>query len=134
MTLTFKVTPKELERAAGVLTEGRSFKIMLANASATTLSISSTRAQWEAAELSGSGYAAVTGTVPDGAWNAIAGRYDTGVITATFTASGGTLLYDTVVVLLGSDTYPHSIGTEAPALSLLSGQSKTYPIILAEDD
>lgn len=133
MAITLTITPKELERQAQLVFEGQTYKLFLVN-NTTSLTTASTTAQWEASELSGNGYAAATGTIAAGSYSATAARYEIPVISATFTAAGGSLIYNTLCVKVGTATYLHSISVESPTISLADGQSKTYTVTLAQDD
>jgi hypothetical protein len=132
MASVLTITPKELERQAVAVFEGKTYKIFLAVRGALT--VSSTAAEWEAAELSGNGYAAVTGTIGTGSYNAGNTRYELPNITAQFSASGAGYTYDTMCFKLGSETYLHSINVETPSITLAAGQSKSYVLQLAQDD
>lgn len=132
MASVLTITPKELERQAVALFEGRTYKIFLAVRG--NLTVASTAAQWEAAELSGNGYAAVTGTIGTGSYNAGTTRYELPNITAQFTASGAGFTYDTMCLKIGTELYLHSINVETPSITLAAGQSKSYVLQLAQDD
>ncbi len=133
MAITLTISTKELERQAKAVFEGKTYKVFLA-LNTTSLTVDSTTAAWEAVECSGGGYAAVTGTIAAGSYNAGNARYQMPMITATFTGSGGGISYDTVCLKIGTELYLHSIATESPAVVLAAGQSKSYTITLAQDD
>ena len=50
-----------------------------------------------------------------------------------FTADGGSFSFDTVVVVVDSSTYPHSIITETPAITVADGQTQTYRVQILLD-
>lgn len=135
MALTISITPKELERQAALAFEGKSYKVFLAYDPGNTLTLSSTTTTWEAKELAASnGYAAVTGTVAAGSYNSSLGRYELPTITAQFAATGVGYVYDVIVVVIGSSTYPHSVTKISPEQGLFAGQSRSYLMQLLQDD
>jgi hypothetical protein len=133
MAISLTISTKELERQAKAVFVGKAYKVFLA-LNTTGLTAESTTAAWEAIECSGGGYAAVTGTIAAGSYNAGAARYQMPAITATFTATGSGITYNTVCVKIGTELYLHSITTESPTVVLAAGQSKSYTITLAQDD
>lgn len=130
---TTTISQKELQRVSAAAYEGKSYRVSLAN-NTTSLTSESTKAAWDAIKLSGNGYADVTGTVGTGSYNSTTARYEMPVIQATFSASGGSLTYNTVYVIIDNGTYLHSISVESPAITLASGSSVMYQITLAADD
>jgi hypothetical protein len=133
MAISLTISTKELERQAIAAFQGKTYKVFLA-LNTTSLTAESTTAAWEAIECSGGGYAAVTGTLAAGSYNAGNARYQMPVITASFTGSGAGISYNTVCLKIGSELYLHSITTENPSVLLAAGQSKVYSITLAQDD
>ena len=131
---TTTISQKELERLAGDAYEGKSYRVSLGYNNTTGLTSESTTAAWDAVKLSGNGYADVTGTIGVGSYDATDARYEMPQISAEFSASGGTLTYDTVYVVVDSNTYVHSITVESPAVTLADGNSVLYRITLATDD
>lgn len=131
---TTTISQKELERLAGDAYEGKSYRVSLGYNNTTGLTSESTTAEWDAVKLSGNGYADVTGTIGVGSYDATDARYEMPQISAEFSASGGTLTYDTVYVVVDSNTYVHSITVESPAVTLADGNSVLYRITLATDD
>jgi hypothetical protein len=93
-------------------------------------------AQWDAAKISGNGYADITGTIGTGTYNATTARYELPQITATFTAAGGNWVYNTLYVVItdGSTSSIHSVIVESPAVTLVDGGSITYRVVLNTDD
>lgn len=130
---TTTISQKELARVSAAAYEGKSFRVSLAN-NTTSLTSESTTAAWDAIKLSGSGYADVTGTIGTGSYNATTARYEMPYLEATFAASGGSLTYNTVYVVVNSNTYVHSINVESPSITLADGSSVLYRITLAADD
>lgn len=133
MAITATISQKELERQANLSFEAKSFTVFLATNSGS-LTAQSTYSAWVAVAPSGGGYAAVTGTIGTGSYNGTTNRYELPTITATFTATGAGFSYDTVCLRIGTETYLHSIVVESPSITLLAGQSKTYTLLLAQDD
>ena len=132
MAVSVSIASKELERQAKLVFESKAYKVFLAVKGALT--VDSTRADWELAEVSGNGYAAVTGTIAAGSYNTGQARYEMPSISATFTATGAGFNYDTVCVVVDGSAYLHSIVSESPTITLAAGQSKSYTLTLAQDD
>lgn len=138
MTLTTAISPAEMGRVAAAMYQGQTVRVSLASVGATGFTVSSTVANWDTVKLSGNGYADFTATVAVGAYDATDGRYEMGAsagantyIDAQFSATGGSLTFDRVYVVIGSSTNLHSLLTESPAVTLAAGQSVTYRIQLA---
>jgi hypothetical protein len=143
MAYTSAISQGELKRVAGLAYEGKAVRVCLAAVGASGYTVESTTANWDSVELaSTNGYARVTvGSLAVGAYDATDGRYEVGptaganqTIDATFTASGGTLTWDRVYVVIGTETKIAYLGTESPSDTLSAGQSITYRIQLAVDD
>ena len=132
MAITLTISQAELARQAAAVFEGKTFKLFLAVQG--SLTAESLTTDWEAAELSGNGYAAITGTVGVGSYSTANGRYELPAINGTFTASGGGLTYDTICLVIDGATHLHSINVENPSITLADGQSKSYTLTLAQDD
>lgn len=136
MAFTRTISQAELKRKSDLAYDGKTYKVFLAD-NDSGLTPESTASAWLAEELpTSNGYAAVTGTVTtgSGAWDSGDGRYEFPAITATFTASGGSLTYNTVVLRIGTETSVAAIGVESPAITIPDGSSKTYTITLGTDD
>lgn len=135
MALTITITPKELERQAALAFQGKTYKVFLAYDPNNTLSQASTTTQWLTKELAAvNGYAAVTGTIGTGSYNATLGRYELPSITAQFTATDVGYVYDVIVVVVDNATYPHSVTRVSPEQGLFAGQSRSYVLRLLQDD
>lgn len=136
MAITTTISQAELARLAAAAYEGLPYRICLALNGASGKTANSTVAQWDSVELSGNGYSRVEGFIEQGAWDSTDLRYEMPVIDAEFQASGGTLTYDTVYVVIddGYEETLHSIIVEAPSISLVDGASIIYRITLATDD
>lgn len=132
MAVTTTISAKELERQAKAVFEGKAYKLFLATQGALTPE--STAALWEAAEATGGGYAAATGTIGAGSYNTGTARYELPVITGAFTATGGGFTYDTVCLKIGAELYLHSIAVESPSIVMAAGQSKSYTLTLVQDN
>jgi hypothetical protein len=133
MALTSTISTKELQRQAAAAFEGKTYTVFLAT-NTGSLTAESTAALWLAEEVSGGGYAAVTGTIGTGSYSTGNARYELPAINATFTATSPGFTYDTVCVRIGTETYLHSILVESPNIAMAAGQSKTYSITFAQDD
>lgn len=133
MAYTTTISQYELKRQADLAYLGKGYTLFLA-VNPGGLSADSPAADWLAAEVSGNGYAAVTGTVAAGQYRTANQRYEMPAIVATFQASGGTIAYDTVCMHFTGEDYLHSITVESPAISLADGQAKSYSLTLVQDD
>jgi hypothetical protein len=136
MAATLTITPKELERQAGLAFTGKSFKAFLAYDPGAALSVASTTSAWEAVELAtANGYAAVTGAISSGgSYNTTQGRFEIPAITAQYTGSGVGYVFDCLVLVVDGATYPHSVTRWSSDQSLFSGQTRSYVINLLQDD
>lgn len=131
---TTTISQAELGRVSADAYETKGYRISLGYNNTAGLTAESTTAAWDAVKLSGNGYADVTGTIAAGSYNTTTQRYEMPQLEATFTASGGSLTYDTVYVVIDSYTQVHSISVESPAITLADGSSVLYRITLAADD
>jgi hypothetical protein len=91
-------------------------------------------ANWQTMEKSGNGYVRYSTTVAAGAYDGTAGAYLLPDIDAAFTATGAGYSFDRVVIYIDGATYPHSVLTEAPNITLAAGQTQTYRISLNTND
>ena len=134
MALTIQQSTKELARIADLAYEGETIKVALCNVGSTGYTAESTVANWLTAEVSGNGYARYSLVLSTGAYDSSDARYEVPFFDATFTASGSGFTFDRIVVYVNGVTYPHSVLTENPNITLVPGQSKTYRIQLVVDD
>lgn len=136
MALTLTITPKELERQAGLAFLGKAYEVFLAYDPGSSLGTGSTVTAWKAEELAATnGYAAVTGTISaTGTYNATQGRFEVPAITAQFTGTGTGFVYNCLIMVVAAATYPHSVTRWSTDQSLLAGQSRSYIINLLQDD
>ena len=126
--MPFVVTQGELAYEAGLVLTG-AYKVFLATKG--SLTIASTLTAWEAAELATSnGYAAATGTIGAGSFNATTGRFEMPVLTGQFTASGAGYTFDAMVVKLASRTVPYAVNLYDTPIVLSAGQSRGFNITL----
>ncbi len=106
-----------------------------------SLSLTSTTAQWDAAELSGNGYARHEWTIPAGSSNATTGRFEAASELCEFSASqnGQGLEWNTAYIVLGTisgntvtwDTGIFGIIVEASNVIILPGATpKSYALSL----
>lgn len=129
--MSFVITQGELEFQSGLILNGQSYKVFLATTGSLTLT--STLAAWEAAELAASnGYAAVTGTVGNGVYNATNGRVESPVITGQFgPATGAGFTFDAMVIKIGTTrTRPYAVRLYEVPQVLAAGQSRGFNITL----
>ncbi len=138
MALSTAVSSAEMGRVAAAAYEGKTIRVSLASVGTSGFTVNSTTANWDSTKLSGNGYADFTATVATGGYDATDGRYEMGSIAgantyidAQFTATGGSLTFDRIYVVVENGTSLHSLLTESPAVTLAAGQSVTYRIQLA---
>lgn len=124
--MAFVITRGELEYEAGLILTG-AYKIFLATKGSLTLT--SNLSAWEAAELAiANGYAAATGTLGAGVYNATTGRVEAPTVTGQFTASGAGFTFDAMVAKLASRTAPYAINLYDTPITLAAGQSRGFEI------
>jgi hypothetical protein len=136
MAITTAISQAELARLAAAAYEGLPYRICLALNGTNAFTANSPLTSWDGVERSGNGYARVEGFIEPGTYNETNLRYQMPQITAEFQASGGTLTYDTVYVVI-DDGYTetlHSIIVETPQITLVDGASVIYRVTLATDD
>lgn len=134
MSLTAVVPQRELAFQANTLFEGETYKVFLALNSGS-LTAESDLSAWEAVECSGGGYAAATGTVPTGSWNATTGRYEVPILSISVTATGAGFSYDSIVTQIGTTrTGIANLTTLPGVVALAAGQARTYEVRLVQDD
>lgn len=134
MAITTSISSKELKRIAGLAYEGETLKVMLCSVGVTGYTEESTVANWQSVEKSGSGYVRYSEVIGTGSYNSTTGRYELPVIDAEFSASGGVINYDRIVLYIDGEIYPHSVLTENPNLILQDGQTQTYRLTLNTDN
>lgn len=134
MTLTAALSQKELERVAALAYEGETLKVMLCSVGGTGYDAEDTVTNWQSVEKSGNGYVRYSTTVGTGAYDGTAGAYLLPDIDADFTATGAGYTYDRIVIYVDGATYPHSVLTEAPNITLSAGQTQVYRISLNTND
>lgn len=150
MALTITVSPKEMERIAGLAYEGKRVRVSLANLSSQTYTETSTVANWDTIKLSGNGYSDFTQVIATGAYDSTDGRYEMGgttgantYIEAIYTASGSGFTYNRIYVVIGTSDgvggwteqlYLHSLLTENPSITIPAGTTIKYKIQLAVDN
>ena len=142
MALTATLSSQEFARIAAAAYEGLSCRVSL-HVNPGSLTAESTITEWDTGKLaSANGYADFTvASLPAGGLDAGSDdRWEIGgtagantYIEAAFTASGAGFTFDTVVVQIGTATYPHSILVEAPSITVAAGQTQTYRIQLLID-
>lgn len=129
--MPFQITPGELEFEHDLVLEGQTYKVFAATTG--SLTIASSLALWEAAELAATnGYAAVTGTVGTGSLNSTTGRWESPVLSGQFgPATGAGFQYDAVIIKIGSSrTMPYAVNMLSSPIVLAAGQSRGFNITL----
>ena len=143
MALTATLSTKEFERISTLAYEGLPCRVSL-HVNTGSLTAESTIVDWDVVKLPASnGYEDFTvASLPAGGldpgsddrWEigGIAGANT--YIEAEFSATGAGFSFDTVVVQVGSSSYPHSILVETPSVTVAAGQTQTYRIQLLIDN
>jgi hypothetical protein len=132
MVLEAVVPQRELAFQAGELFEGKAYKLFLA-LNPGTLDAEDDLSAWEAAECSGGGYAAQTGTIGAGAWNEDESRYEPALLSITVTGSGAGFSFDAIVLKVGTTrTNVANITLLDNPVMLASGETRTYDLQLAQ--
>ena len=142
MALTATLCSQEFARISALAYEGLACRVSL-HVNSGSLTAESTIAEWDAVKLaSDNGYADFTvASLPAGGLDSGAdNRWEIGgsagantYIEAAFTATGAGFSFDTVVIQVGTSTYPHSILVESPSVTVAAGQTQTYRIQLLID-
>lgn len=130
--MTFIITPGELEFEYGLNLNGQTYKVFAATTG--SLLLTSTLSAWEAAEIAATGgYAAITGTVPAGAYNSTTGRFSAPVISGQFgPASGAGFQFDAMVIKVGTTrTKPYAVRLLQAPVVLAAGQSRGFQFTLS---
>ena len=143
MALTATLSKKEFERISTLAYEGLQCRVSL-HVNSGPLTAESSITDWDAVKLPASnGYEDfVVASLPAGGLDPGSDdRWEIGgtagantYIEADFTATGSGFSFDTVVVQVGTSTYPHSILVEAPSVTVAAGQTQTYRIQLLIDN
>jgi hypothetical protein len=149
MALTAFISNGELERVAETAYVGRRVRVSLGLVGLTGYNVNSTRINWDSVKISGNGYADYTEVIDAGSYNNTTGRWEMGgetnapYITAVFEADGGSLAFDRIYAVIGTDDGDggwdeedtiHSLLVENPGITLAPGVSVTYRIQLFVND
>jgi hypothetical protein len=136
-------TPYEAGRLFANDYAGKKARLCLAVASSGSPGLTSTTAQWDAAELSGNGYARAEWTIPSGAYNGTTERFQADAQLAEFTASAGGagLTWNSVYLVIGTisgstvtwNTGVSFVLTESPSVTMAAGETRGYNVTLFTD-
>jgi hypothetical protein len=129
--MSFIITQGELEFQSSLILNGQSYKVFLATKG--SLTVFSTLADWEAAELAATGgYVPATGTIGTGIYNVSSNRVEAPVITGQFgPASGAGFTFDAMVVKIGTArTRPYAVRLFDVPQVLAAGQSRGFNLSL----
>ena len=142
MALTATLCSQEFARISALAYEGLACRVSL-HVNSGSLTAENTIAEWDAVKLAdANGYADFTvASLPAGGLDTGSDdRWEIGgtagantYIEAAFTATGAGFSFDTVVIQVGTATYPHSILVESPSVTVAAGQTQTYRIQLLID-
>lgn len=150
MALSIVVSPKEMERIAGLAYEGKRVRVSLANLTSQSYTESSSVSNWDSIKVSGNGYTDFTQVIATGAYDSSDGRYEMGgtsgantYIEAVYSATGSGFTYNRIYVVIATSdgmggwtesTYLHSLMTENPSMTIATGSTIKYKIQLAVDN
>lgn len=84
---------------------------------------------WQSLEIQGDGYTRFTTTLGAGSWSEVNNRYESPLVTASFTCTGGpSHSYDKVVAYFEGEAYPSIIISEDPNVLIRFEQIKEYEL------
>lgn len=142
MATAFTMTPFEAERYWSNLYAGKVARLSLAQ-NPGTLTASSTTAAWDAAEISGNGYARYEWVLPAGSYNTVTERFEAPSQLCEFQASssGTGLNWNTAYIVVGTgsvgsaswNTGVSFVLNESPSIALYPGEPRGYNILLFTD-
>lgn len=130
--MAFQITPGEIEYEHGLVLASQSYKVFCATTG--SLTIASTVAQWEAAEIAANGgYVAATGTIAAGSLNSTTGRWESPVISGQFgPATGAGFQFDAMIVKIGTArTKPYAVQLFSTPIVLAAGQARGFQFTFA---
>lgn len=143
MAAAMIVTPYETGRLFANDYASKKARLCLANTSAGSPGINSTTAQWDAAELSGNGYARFEWTIPPGSYNSSTERWEASNQLAAFgaTTGGSGLSWNAAYLVIGTisgstttwNTGVSFVLNESPSVSLAAGDIRGYYVQLFSD-
>ena len=133
MAQTISVSQKELQRVAQLAYEGETLKVMLCVA-APGYTAETSVANWQLEEISGNGYVRGSVVLASGIYSSVSASYEIPQVTISFSATGAGYTYDSIVLYIDGATYPHSVITESPGLTMQAGQTISYNFDLYTDD
>lgn len=133
MALGIAFSTKELERVAALAYEGEDISVMLCLIEDNLFDENTLVSEWETAEISGGGYSRYVEEIGTGSYSSTNARYQLPDIFAEFNATD-TLIYDRIVIFIGTSLYPYAVLEEDPNILLSAGQTQTYKISLNCDD
>ena len=135
-------TPFEAGRIFSNDYAGKRARLCLAN-NTSGLGLTSTAAQWDAAELSGNGYARYEWTIASGGYNNTTERFEVSNVLASFQASSGGagLSWNSVYLVLGTisggvTTWLTGVSfllVESPTVALAPGEPRGYNVLTFTD-
>jgi|LauGreDrversion4_2_1035121.scaffolds.fasta_scaffold97096_2 hypothetical protein len=138
MALTTSLSSWERARVAAAAYAGEDVRVSLANVTGASYTVENSVTDWDSLKVSSSGYTDFTATIGDGGYDTTQGRFELGTgtgpdtyIDAEFTATTLSYTYNRVYVVIGTETYLHSLLTESPSVTVSPGQTITYRIQLA---
>lgn len=143
MAVTTSISTKEFLRISNLCYKSKACTVSLHLNAGNTLNADSTIVDWDAVKLSGNGYQDyVVASLPNGGLDTGSDdRWEIGetdgankYIQAEFEATGSGFTFNTVVVRIATENYPHSILVEAPNVTVAPGQTITYRIQLLIDN
>ena len=144
MAVTTAISTKEFKRIADAAYKGKAVRVSLHKNDGSTLNADSTITDWDAVKLpSDNGYADYdVAALPEGGLDlGTDDRWEIGespgpntYIDAEFNATDAGFTFNTVVVRIATEDYPHSILVETPNVTVAPGQTMTYRVQLLIDN
>lgn len=136
MALQLVITPGELERQARLAFEGKQARVFLCSDPTGSLKSTDPISYFREFALKDGegGYGDWTGTILPGAWSPTRTRYELPPLMAQFQGREQGFSYDTLVVQIGDNDYPHSVVRSSEVIQIRAAQVQTYRILLIHDD
>jgi hypothetical protein len=142
MAAAMTQTPYEAGRLFASNYAGKRARLCLA-VNSGSLGVTSNTAAWDAAELSGNGYARFEWTIPSGSYNSTTERFEVAAQLCEYAASSGGagLNWNTAYLVIGTisgstttwNTGVSFVLTENPNVVLSPGEPRSYSVLLFTD-
>lgn len=128
------ISPDALAKQAELAYVGNTYRMFLAFRDGAALTQASLMSVWYQVKLDNgvNGYNDLTGTIGAGAWNSSNARYELPQFQMALTATGAGFTFDAIVLQVANRTYPDRVVLLPQAVTMQSGQARTYVLLLAQ--